>query len=70
MVAIEDERFYKHHGVDWKRTFGAVANWLVGDDQYGGSTITQQLIKNVTDEDDYSVKRKVNEIVPRAGAGG
>lgn len=62
VVAIEDERFYKHHGVDWKRTFGAVVNWLVGDDQYGGSTITQQLIKNVTDEDDYSVKRKINEI--------
>ena len=62
VVAIEDERFYKHHGVDWKRTFGAVFNWLVGDDQYGGSTITQQLIKNATDENDYSVKRKVNEI--------
>ncbi len=61
-VAIEDERFYSHNGVDWKRTFGAVINWLVGDDQYGGSTITQQLIKNATEENDYSVKRKLNEI--------
>lgn len=61
-VAIEDERFYKHSGVDWKRTFGAVKGWLVGGKQYGGSTITQQLIKNATDEDDYSVKRKLNEI--------
>lgn len=62
VVAIEDERFYKHSGVDWKRTLGAVKSWLFGGDQYGGSTITQQLIKNVTDEDDYSVKRKINEI--------
>nr|WP_297177856.1 transglycosylase domain-containing protein [uncultured Agathobaculum sp.] len=62
VVAIEDERFYKHSGVDWKRTFGAVYNWLIGDDQYGGSTITQQLIKNATDEKDYSIKRKINEI--------
>ena len=61
-VAIEDERFYKHSGVDWKRTLGAVKGWLVGGDQYGGSTITQQLIKNATDEKDYSVKRKINEI--------
>ena len=61
-VAIEDERFYSHNGVDWKRTLGAVKNWLFGGTQYGGSTITQQLIKNATDEDDYSVKRKINEI--------
>ena len=61
-VAIEDERFYKHHGVDWRRTLGAVRGWLLGGDQYGGSTITQQLIKNVTEDKDYSVKRKVNEI--------
>ena len=62
VVAIEDERFYSHNGVDWKRTLGAVKNWLFGGTQYGGSTITQQMIKNATDEDDYSVKRKVNEI--------
>ena len=62
VVAIEDERFYSHNGVDWWRTAQAIVNWLVGDDQFGGSTITQQLIKNATDEDDYSVKRKLNEI--------
>ena len=45
VVAIEDERFYKHHGVDWVRTIGAVKGWLLGGTQYGGSTITQQLIK-------------------------
>ena len=62
VVAIEDERFYKHHGVDWVRTIGAVKGWLLGGTQYGGSTITQQLIKNITADNDYSVKRKVNEI--------
>lgn len=62
VVAIEDERFYKHHGVDWVRTIGAVKGWLLGGTQYGGSTITQQLIKNITANNDYSVKRKVNEI--------
>ena len=62
VVAIEDERFYKHHGVDWWRTLGAVKGWVLGGDQYGGSTITQQLIKNITEDKDYSIKRKVNEI--------
>lgn len=62
VIAIEDERFYKHHGVDWVRTIGAVKGWLLGGTQYGGSTITQQLIKNITADNDYSVKRKVNEI--------
>ena len=61
-VAVEDKRFYKHKGVDWKGTLVAVKTWLLGGPQRGGSTITQQLIKNATDEDDYSVKRKINEI--------
>ncbi len=62
IVAIEDQRFYQHKGVDWKRTAGAVKTWIFGGQQYGGSTITQQLIKNTTRDDDYSVKRKVTEI--------
>lgn len=44
-VAIEDERFYKHGGVDFKRTAGAIAKTLIGKSTYGGSTITQQLVK-------------------------
>lgn len=53
-VAIEDERFYKHHGVDFKRTAGAIVNKLFGSGSYGGSTITQQLVKNITKDDEAS----------------
>ena len=61
-VAIEDERFYSHQGVDLKRTIGAFGGWLTGKRDYGGSTITQQLIKNVTDEKDTTASRKAKEI--------
>lgn len=60
-IAIEDKRFYEHKGVDWKRTAYGVVNWITGREG-GGSTITQQLIKNLTKFDDYSVKRKLTEI--------
>ena len=62
-VAIEDKNFYTHHGVDWYRTAGAVVNMFFGmRDTFGGSTITQQLVKNVTQYKDGTVKRKVTEI--------
>ena len=61
-IAIEDERYRQHKGVDWRRTFGAVLSFATGSDDYGGSTITQQLIKNVTGEDDTTIQRKVTEI--------
>ena len=62
-VAIEDKRFFEHSGVDWKRTAGATLNYFLKfRNEFGGSTITQQLIKNVTGEDDYSLKRKLQEI--------
>ncbi len=64
IVAIEDKRFYEHNGVDWLRTGSAVINLATtGDDSYGGSTITQQLIKNLTDDNEASINRKVREIV-------
>ena len=62
-ISIEDKRFESHKGVDWFRTITAGINYyLKFNDSYGGSTITQQLIKNVTDQDDYSFQRKIQEI--------
>ena len=61
-VAIEDKRFNEHDGVDWLRTLSAVRNFVGGDSSYGASTITQQLIKNLTQEDDVTVSRKSQEI--------
>lgn len=64
-VAIEDERFYKHSGVDFKRTAGAIVHTVSGNSSYGGSTITQQLVKNITKDDETSglagIMRKVKE---------
>ncbi|HEX3038831.1 MAG TPA: transglycosylase domain-containing protein [Caproiciproducens sp.] len=62
IVAIEDKRYWEHQGVDWRRTFGAVTKLFSGGSSYGGSTITQQLIKNVTGDNDVSLTRKVKEI--------
>ena len=62
-VAIEDHRFFEHNGVDWKRTGGAVLNMFLSmKDTFGGSTITQQLLKNMTDDNKPYVSRKVREI--------
>ena len=62
-VAIEDKRFYEHQGVDWITTIKACANMFFGgDSQFGGSTITQQLVKNVSDDKSITVQRKVMEI--------
>ncbi len=61
-IAIEDKRFYQHNGIDLKRTIGAALELLKGNKSYGGSTITQQLIKNITDEREGTIQRKVTEI--------
>ena len=66
-VAIEDHRFFEHQGVDWVTTIKACARMFFGDSSVGGSSITQQLIKNVllTEDagaDDVTVQRKVLEI--------
>ena len=67
-VAIEDKRFYEHSGVDLKRTLAATATFIFnrGDSSFGGSSITQQLIKNITEEKQRSglagITRKVKEI--------
>ena len=62
-VAIEDKRVWEHPGVDWKRTLNAVKDMFTGNDISGGSTITQQMIKNLTDYNETTVKRKLVEIV-------
>lgn len=62
-IAIEDKRFYKHNGVDWKRTAGAVFKFVANQSGPGGSTITQQLIKNLTGEDEVRPDRKIKEIL-------
>ncbi len=64
-ISVEDNRFEAHNGVDWRRTIGAGLNYVVKfrDNFGGGSTITQQLIKNLTGEDETSVKRKIQEVM-------
>ena len=61
-VAIEDKRFFQHEGVDWRRTLFAVQELVLGDGSQGGSTITQQVLKNMTGDDMPYVNRKVREI--------
>ena len=62
LISIEDERFESHHGVDWKSTAAAIFGKITGSSTRGGSTITQQVIKNVTGDDEVTIKRKVSEI--------
>ena len=64
VVSIEDKRFFEHRGTDWRRTLAAVGNYMLrGDSHFGGSTITQQLVKNLTGENAPTWQRKVQEIL-------
>ena len=66
-ISIEDERYYSHHGVDFKRTAAAIVNFIThgGNSSFGGSTITQQLVKITMKDDSRSgvsgVQRKIRE---------
>lgn len=63
-VALEDERFKEHNGVDWfSSTFGVIRSTLTTGKVRGGSTITMQLIKNLTGENGRSINRKYNEMI-------
>ncbi len=62
-IAIEDKRFWKHQGVDFYGLAGVAVNMLSGGDLRGASTITQQLIKNVTGDDDVTIQRKAQEMI-------
>ena len=62
-IAIEDERFYEHSGIDLYRTAGAIFTYIKngGSSSFGGSTITQQLVKNLKEDDADSIERKIRE---------
>lgn len=64
-VAVEDKRFFQHGGVDWKRTISAFANYFLHfySSNQGGSTITQQLVKNLTGDNAQTAQRKIREIM-------
>ena len=62
-VSIEDKRYWDHRGVDWFRTVAAGVNYILGfSDSFGASTITQQLVKNVTGSNEVTLRRKMQEI--------
>ncbi|HUR77267.1 MAG TPA: PBP1A family penicillin-binding protein [Acidimicrobiales bacterium] len=62
VIGIEDEKFWDHHGIDMRGTFRALAeNVSAGDLRQGGSTITQQLVKNSLLTPEKTVNRKVRE---------
>lgn len=61
-IAIEDERFYRHNGIDIRRIFSAIISAIKpGEKVHGASTITQQLVKNLTGEREVTLKRKIQE---------
>jgi len=62
LIAIEDKRFRTHQGVDWEGTAAAFYKTFVTGSTRGGSTLTQQVLRLVTQDDDVTVKRKVREI--------
>ncbi|MBQ3792164.1 MAG: transglycosylase domain-containing protein, partial [Clostridia bacterium] len=62
-ISMEDHRFWAHNGVDWTRTASAAIGYAMGSSSYGGSTITQQLVKNLTGHDEVKVTRKIQEIL-------
>ena len=64
IVSVEDKIFYEHHGVDVKRTLRAALNYLTRREKiFGASTITQQVVKNISGDNDVKLTRKLAEII-------
>ena len=63
-VAVEDKIFYKHKGINLKRTFLAAFNYVFKKEKrFGASTITQQVVKNISGDNQLSLRRKMEEII-------
>lgn len=62
LVAIEDQRFYKHNGVDYKSLVRSVVHNIFSDTTQGGSTIEMQISKNLLTNDDKNIKRKIRDM--------
>lgn len=60
-IAIEDNRFYEHSGIDYRGTARALVSTLSGQEVQGGSTITQQLAKNAFLTQERTIVRKIKE---------
>jgi 1A family penicillin-binding protein len=62
-IAAEDKRFYEHHGVDVRSVTRAFMNTMGGEKRQGGSTITQQVAKNLLVGDSVTFERKIREVI-------
>src|SRR5262249_40313105 len=62
-VAAEDKRFFQHHGVDERGVIRAFMNTASGGGRQGGSTITQQVAKNLLVGDSLTFERKIREVI-------
>ena len=62
-VAAEDKRFFEHNGVDVRSVTRAFMNSLGGEKRQGGSTITQQVAKNLLVGDSLTFERKIREVL-------
>ena len=61
LIATEDRNFYSHHGISIRGTARALVSNITGGKRQGGSTLTQQLVKNFYLSPERTIKRKVNE---------